>query len=82
MEVIPQETGICLSLLRLLVSGVEILVENFGHGEHMYAVLLENRTHSIVTSNVTAITRILQVIGVDILPKTFDCLRTRELDCC
>lgn len=33
----------------LIVWAIQVLIENFGHGEHVYPILLEDGTHSIVT---------------------------------
>lgn len=33
----------------LIVWTVQVLIENFGHGEHVYPILLKDGTHSIIT---------------------------------
>lgn len=45
----------------------------------MYAVLLEDSAHAIITSDMTAICRILKIVVTDVLPYPFDCLWTRKL---
>ena len=60
---------------------VKILVEYFGHREHMNTVLFENWAHELITSNVTAVCGILKVVLTDIFPYFLDSLWSRELLC-
>lgn len=73
-----------LDLLLLLqlgnfVNGVEILIENLVHREHVNAVLFKDGTHSIVTSDLPLVCRILEITFFDVLPDFLDRLWTREL---
>jgi hypothetical protein len=52
--------------------------EQLVHGKHVNSVLLEDRVHSIVTSDLTLVTRILQVTLFDISPDLLYCLRPRQ----
>lgn len=64
---------------RLFVWAVQVLVEDLGHGEHVNSVLLEDRSHRIVASNLATITGVLKVVIPNVLPDLLYCLRTRKL---
>jgi hypothetical protein len=63
----------------LFIGIVEILVEDFRHGEHVNAVLLEDSTHGIVASDLATIARVLKLVLTYVLPYLLDSLRSREL---
>jgi len=62
-----------------LVDRIEILVEDLVHGEHVYAVLLEDCAHSIVAPNLALVARVLEFARLDIFPYLLYRLRSREL---
>lgn len=55
------------------------MVENFGHGKHVNAVLFEDCAHRLIAYDLAPVGRILEVMGVDILPYFLHGLWTREL---
>jgi hypothetical protein len=59
---------------KLFVRAVQILTENFSHGEHVYAVLFEHSAHRIITADLTSIAWVLKIMLVNVLPELFDCL--------
>lgn len=61
----------------LVVWAVQVLIENFGHGKHVYPILLEDSTHCIVTEDVASVTGILKFMFVNILPDFLDRLGSR-----
>jgi hypothetical protein len=65
-----------ISLLRI----VEIVVQNLGHLKHVHLILLENRPHRIVATDLPSIARILKLVGMNVFPKSFDGLWTRKLN--
>lgn len=58
----------------LFVGVVQILVQDFRHGEHMHAILLEDGAHGVVASDLAAVARILELILADVLPYLLHCL--------
>ena len=59
-----------------VLDGKEVLVQYLVHGEHMNAIRLENGTHGLVAEDLTLVTRVLQVSGLDILPYLLHGLRS------
>ena len=57
---------------RDLVDGIKVLVQDLVHGEHVYAVLLEHRTHRVVAANLSLVAGVLQVARFDVLPDLLD----------
>lgn len=57
-----------------LFDGIEILIQDFVHGEHVDLVLLEYPAHGFVANDVSSVGFILQVICTDMFPNTFDAL--------
>jgi len=47
----------------------------------VYPVLLENRPHRVVASDLASVVRVLQVMLADVLPEPLDRLRAGELAC-
>ncbi|KAH8633604.1 hypothetical protein IG631_12238 [Alternaria alternata] len=81
-EVLCREVGVRCGLGLCgddFVDGVQILVENLVHGEHVNAVLFEDCAHGVVASNLALVGRVLQVALFDVLPNLLDGLWTREL---
>lgn len=64
---------------RLFVRVVQVLVQNLGHGEHVDPILFEDGAHGIVTADLSAIARVLQVVVPDVLPDLLHRLRSRQL---
>lgn len=52
----------------LFIGVVQVLIQDFRHGEHMNAILLEDSAHGVITSNLTAVARILKLILTNVLP--------------
>ena len=61
---------------RLLVRVIQILVEDLRHGEHMNPILLEYCAHQVVTSDLAPIVGVLEIVGMNVLPKSFHRLRS------
>jgi hypothetical protein len=61
MEKFSRQTDMVGSILRCgdLIDRIEVLVQNLVHGEHMYAVLFEHRTHRVVAANLAPVDGIL-----------------------
>lgn len=38
------------------------------HSEHVYLIYLEDRTHGVVAQDFTLVARVLQIVGLDVLP--------------
>lgn len=64
---------------RSLVRVVEVLAKDLVHCEHVDLVLLEDCPHSLVTSDLAFIIRVLKVFGPNICPYPLDGLRARQL---
>jgi hypothetical protein len=64
---------------RLFVRAIQILIEDLGHREHVYAILFENSAHGVVATDLTSVVWILQIVFTNILPESLYCLRTRKL---
>lgn len=65
--------------LGLFVRTIQVLVEDLGHGKHVYAVLLEDSAHRIVTSDLASVVWVLQLVSADVLPELLDRLGPRKL---
>jgi hypothetical protein len=62
-------------LTSFLFSRIEMASKQLVHCEHVDFVLLKHRVHSIVTSDLTPVTGILQVPLFDVCPYLLYCLR-------
>lgn len=58
----------------LFIGTIQILIENFSHGEHVDSILLEDSPHSIVAQDLAAITGVLKFVLANVLPNLFDSL--------
>ena len=63
----------------LFIRIVQVLIQDLGHGEHVDPVLFEDGAHGVVTTDLSAIAGILQVVGTDVLPDLLHGLRSRQL---
>lgn len=61
-------------LPELFIGTIQILIENFSHGEHVDSILLEDSPHSIVAQDLAAITGVLKFVLANVLPNLFDSL--------
>lgn len=61
--------------LVLFIRVVQVLVQNFSHGEHVHSVLLKNGAHGIVASDLSTVTGILELVFPDVFPDLFHRLR-------
>lgn len=67
--------GVTLVKRVLLVDGVKILTQYFVHCEHVYLVLPKYAAQILVAYYLALIIRVLQIIGFDVFPDSFDGLR-------
>ena len=65
--------------MALFVLTVQVLAEDFGHREHVYAVLFEDRAHGVVAPNLSPVARVLKLMLMNVLPQFFHCLRAGKL---
>jgi hypothetical protein len=56
-----------------------VSVDEFGHGEHVNPIGLEDAAHSLVADDEALISRILQVVSLDVPPQSFRDFGSREL---
>jgi hypothetical protein len=66
-------------LLNHLIDRIQILTQNLVHAEHVHAVLLEDRAHCVVATDLALVGRVLQVALFDVFPDLLDGLRAGEL---
>lgn len=61
------------------LDGTNMLTQDFIHGKHVHAILLEDGAHSVVAADLTFVVWILQVSRFHVLPDLLYGLRAREL---
>lgn len=74
-------SGLCHAIWGriLFIRVIQVLIENLGHREHMDSVLLEDSAHRLITSDLAAVGRVLQLVLANVLPNFLNCLRARKL---
>ena len=54
-----------------------MLTQDLVHREHVYLVLLEHCSHSLIAADHALVIRILKVVGTHVRPNAFHSLRSR-----
>lgn len=65
--------------LLLLFDGVEVVADQLVHLEHVDLVLFEHSLHHVVAKNLALVIRVLEIVGLDMLPQLLDDLRAGKL---
>lgn len=63
----------------LFLNVIKLLAKNLVHSEHMNALLLEHRLHSLIAPDLALVGRVLQIAGFDVFPYFLDDLGPRKL---
>lgn len=65
--------------VRLLFDGVEVVADLFIHPKHVHLSLLKDGLHLFITADLPFVVRVLEIIGLYVLPQTLDDMRTGQL---
>ena len=63
----------------LLFDGVEVVADLFVHAKHVHLGLLKDGLHLFITANLPFVVRVLEIIGLYVLPQALDDMRTGQL---
>ena len=67
------------TIRKLFVRIVHVLVGDLGHLEHVDSVGLEDFLHGVVAEDVPLVSRVLQVVALDVSPELLGDLWSRHL---
>ena len=75
----PADPATLSSARPLFLNVIKLLAQDLVHCKHMNAILLEDRLHLVIATDLAFVGRVLQVSRFDILPYLLDYLGSREL---